>query len=151
MAAARLGRLLANDRMGLVSDEAYRAGLVELTMRVGPAGEIKGLSKEVRVQILDPRPIPTGIRLPLRWIATGRGGHLFPVLDADLDLCRTGRATSELTITARYQPPFGGLGEHVDRVLLYRAAESTVRQLLRRLASALVRPDELAKHPKAAS
>lgn len=140
-AAARLTELLAGDTLGHASDEAYEVGCATILMRVGPVGDTAGLSKRVRVQVLPVHPTETGIRLSFRWVATGISGCLFPALDADLDLVRATDQTSTLILNARYQPPFGALGQRIDRVLVGRAADLTLAALLRRLALSLTPPE----------
>ena len=44
--------------------------------------------------------------LALRWEATGAGGRLFPVLDADLTLAPDGEGTV-LPLAGSYRPPLG--------------------------------------------
>lgn len=126
----RLYAALARHRLDEVSDGAYAAGLVALS-RVGPFGEVAGLSKTVRLQLLDPLPIEHGVRLQLRWVATGAAGQLFPALDADLDLLAVDEQNCVLSINAVYAPPLGALGAGIDRLVLHRAARATMRALLR--------------------
>jgi hypothetical protein len=73
------------DQLNELSDEAYEAGMVTLT-RVGPFGGVPGLSKIVRLEMLEPKRVGGVFRVPLRWVATGPAGQLFPALDADLDI-----------------------------------------------------------------
>ena len=42
---------------------------------------------------------------------------LFPSLDADLEVAPLSRGT-QLAMSARYEPPFGGLGRTIDRAVL---------------------------------
>jgi hypothetical protein len=129
-AVERLDAALARHRLDEVSDDAYAAGLVVLT-RVGPFGETAGLSKKVRLELLTPRQVDHGIRLQLRWVATGATGQLFPALDADLDLVAVDEQHCVLSINAVYDPPLGALGAGIDRVVLHSAARATMRALLR--------------------
>jgi hypothetical protein len=131
-AIERLYAALARHRLDEVSDDAYAAGLVVLT-RVGPFGEVAGLSKTVRLDLLTPCQVDQGVRLQLRWVATGPSGQLFPALDADLDLLAVDEHRCALSINAVYDPPLGALGAGIDRVLLHRAACATMRALLREL------------------
>jgi hypothetical protein len=146
-AVNRLHAALARHQLDEVSDDAYAAGLVALT-RVGPFGEAAGLSKTVRLQLLDPQPVERGVRLPLRWMATGATGQLFPALDADLDLLAVDEHTSVLSINAVYNPPLGALGAGIDRLVLHRAARATIRALLRELGHSLTVTRQAA-HPAA--
>ncbi len=141
MAASRLTDLLYGDGLSTATDEAYEAGLCMMSMRVGPAGDVAALSKQVRVELLPPRMTPTELRVSLRWVATGITGRLFPALDADLTLSRTSPDVSTITIDARYQPLLGAVGAQFDRALLSRAADRTMEALLRRLASVLAAND----------
>jgi len=86
-AATAAQRLYATLPRGLseLSDEAYAAGL-QMQTRVGPLGDTPVLSKKVRLDLLEPIPVTDGLRVPLRWVATGVTGRLFPALDADLDI-----------------------------------------------------------------
>jgi hypothetical protein len=135
-AVERLDAALARHRVDKVCDDAYAAGLVVLT-RVGPFGEVAGLSKKVRLELLAPRRVDDGVRLPLRWVATGTTGQFFPALDADLDLLAVDEQHSALSIYAVYDPPLGALGAGIDRILLHRAARVTMRALLRELGHTL--------------
>lgn len=136
-AAACLGEIIEGGTLGPASDEAYEVGCATILMRVGPVGDMAGLSKTVRVQLLPLRTTENETRLSFRWVATGISGALFPALDADLDLVPGPEQTSNLIVKARYEPPLGALGERLDRVLIGRAAELTLTALLRRLAMSL--------------
>jgi hypothetical protein len=135
-AIERLYAALARHRLDEVSNDAYAAGLIVLT-RVGPFGEVAGLSKKVRLELLTPCQVDQGVRLQLRWVATGTTGQLFPALDADLDLYAVDEQQCELSINAVYDPPLGALGAGIDRILLHRAARATMRALLRELGHTL--------------
>jgi hypothetical protein len=74
---------------------------------------------------------------PLRWSASGPAG-LFPALDADLEVAPLGTECTQLAISARYVPPLGKLGKLIDRAVLARVAEATVKDFLDRVAAALV-------------
>jgi hypothetical protein len=141
-AATALDRLypaLRRDRLNVLSDEAYQAGLVVLT-RVGPFGDVPGLSKNVRLEMLAPHRDGDAVRVPLRWVATGRAGQLFPALDADLDITAIDDQRCVLSINAVYTPPLGGIGAGIDELILHRAARATKRSLLRGLGRSLLDP-----------
>ena len=67
--------------------------------------------------------------VPLRWTASDHPG-LFPELDADLEVAPLGDMLTQLAIGARYVPPFGGFGRAMDRALLSRVAEATLKDFL---------------------
>jgi len=123
LARERLTRL-SPDLFG-PSEDAY-SGLA----RVGAAG----VSKLVRVQVRELPWTDQVAGLALRWEATGPGGGLFPVLDADLRLAAGGEGTV-LTLAGVYRPPFGPLGQALDRAVLHRVADATVRNFLTRVAA----------------
>jgi len=138
LADARLSEFLAGQGLCGASNNAYEAGLREFPLQVGPVGAVSGLSKRVHVYVLPPRSTPAGTTVPFRWLATGVTGQLFPALDADLDLSPEGPEASRLLINARYEPPLGAVGAKIDRILLGRVADSTIRELLRRIEAILV-------------
>jgi uncharacterized membrane protein len=77
------------------------------------------------------------VSLPLTWEPIGLEG-LLPRLDANLELGSLGGDRTQLAISARYRPPLGALGRAVDRVLLHRVAEATLKDFLDRLGQAIV-------------
>jgi hypothetical protein len=125
IARQRLAQLSESGALFELSQDAY-TGLV----RVGVAG----LSKLVRVQVRELSWTDRSAGLALRWEATGAGGGLFPVLDADLKLAALGEGTV-LTMAGAYRPPLGSLGEALDRTILHRVAAATVRSFLARVAA----------------
>ena len=135
-AAQRLHATLPRG-LGEISDEAYAAGL-QMQTRVGPLGDTPVLSKKVRLELLEPIPVADGLRVPLRWVATGVTGHLFPALDADLDITAIDEQRCEMSINAVYTPPWGEVGARIDKLLLGRAARATMRSLLHGMGSSLM-------------
>ena len=121
----RLARLGESGALTGPSEDAYGPGLT----RVGVAGACKLV--RVQVRALSWTDLSAG--LALRWEATGPGGALFPVLDADLKLAPDGEGTM-LTMAGSYRPPFGSLGQALDRALLGRVAAATVRSFIAQLA-----------------
>jgi uncharacterized membrane protein len=86
--------------------------------------------------------------LPLTWEPDGLEG-LLPRLDANLELGPLGEDRTQLAISARYRPPLGVLGQAVDRVLLHRMAEATLKDFLDRLGAAITlsQPGPAARMP----
>ena len=70
---------------------------------------------------------------PLRWAASGASG-LFPSLDADLEVAPLRPGRTQLAMSARYDPPFGAVGRAIDRAVLSRVAEATLKDFLDRVA-----------------
>jgi hypothetical protein len=101
---------------------------------VGPLGA--RLSRLVSIQLGEPVRFPSMTSLPLTWEPVGLDG-LLPRLDANLELGAIGEARTQLAISARYRPPLGAVGRTVDRVLLHRVAEATVKDFLDRVGKAI--------------
>ena len=122
MRSARCSSLTENGALISESEDAYGRETAGLT-RVGVAG----LSKLVRVQLRELAWTDRSAGLAIRWEATGPGGGLFPVLDADLRLASAGDQVTLLTMAGVYRPPLGPLGEALDRAILHRVADATIR------------------------
>ena len=128
--------LTHGNRLDGMSQDAYADGLAG-QIRVGPLGGLPGMSKLVRVSLLDPVGRDDNVLVPMRWEATGLMGRLFPVLDANLMLGEDAQGRGVLRIAGVYRPPLGGLGEELDQIVLRRVASATIRSLLRRVADLL--------------
>lgn len=122
VARERLVQLTEGGALISASEDAYGSGTPDLT-RVGAAG----LSKLVRVQLRELAWTDRSAGLAIRWEATGPGSGLFPVLDADLRLASAGDQITLLTMAGVYRPPLGPLGEALDRAILRRVADATIR------------------------
>lgn len=129
VARERLLRLGDSSALFGASADAYG------TARVGVAGA----SKLVRVQARELAWADLSAGLALRWEATGPGGSLFPVLDADLTLSPAPGlgSRSVLELAGVYRPPLGLVGQALDRTVLHRVAVATVRRFLARVAAQL--------------
>ncbi len=138
-ADARLTRLINLGDMHAPSEVAYEEGIATL-MRVGPFGSARGLSKLVRVRLLEPIRRQDTLSIPLRWEATGATGELFPVLDADLVLSAAGPDRVRLALTGSYRPPFGRAGAVLDRAIMHRLGTATITSLLASIAESLADP-----------
>ncbi len=117
-------------QLGSWADVAYRDG-EELRTRVGPSQG--NIAKEVRLEIGAPEIHRAGLIYPISWSATG-AELLFPRLDADLTLSHDGPGATAIALNGTYEPPLGPLGRVVDRIVLRRVAESTVKAWVDRLA-----------------
>ena len=106
-------------------------------------GETIRIQRTVRVEL--GRPIRSGSKVifPLRWAASGPAG-LFPSLDADLDVAPLGDGRTQLAMSARYVPPLGGVGRVIDRAVLSRVAEATLKDFLDRLGATIMAATEQA-------
>jgi len=99
-----------------------------LLAEVGFGDDVR-IAREVSIDLGTPIRLPTKTVLPLRWTATGASG-LFPSLDADLEIAPLGHDRCQLSMSARYVPPLGALGRVMDRALLFRVAEATIKNFL---------------------
>lgn len=126
--------LLASGSSWLVDTavSAYREGERFSTTVLAPLGPIT-LSKRVVVEV-DP-PLSQADRLVqrMRWQATGARG-LFPTLDADLEFGPIGPSVTAARLSGSYSPPLGPLGREVNRLLLFRLAEASMRSFLATVA-----------------
>lgn len=123
----------ARSQLDALADVAYREG-EELRSKVGPGAGT--LAKEVRLDIGTAEIHRSGLIYPINWSATG-AELLFPKLSAELSISHVGPDETRVILDGTYQPPLGTLGKVVDRVLLRRVAESTVKTWVDRLAEAL--------------
>jgi hypothetical protein len=145
-AQPRLANLACGGRLRRASDDAYRE-LGSGVARVGPLGSVPGMSKLVAVRCSDMTVHERFASGAMRWEATGPGGGLFPVLDADVTLTKVGDHATILAVWGVYRPPFGGLGAGLDRVVLRRIAQATIRTFTHRIGIAITDP---AASPEAA-
>jgi hypothetical protein len=99
-------------------------------------GEGKRIERLVVVDVSPPIRVETKVILPLTWRPASDSG-LFPALEGDVELAALGPARSQLSMTARYTPPFGLLGRVADRALLHRVAEATVKDFVDRVGEAM--------------
>ena len=138
VARERLTRLGESGALFAPSADAYGPGLV----RVGPGV----VSKLVRVQVRELSWTDKSGGLALRWEATGAGGALFPVLDADLTLTDFGARGTLVALAGVYRPPLGLVGQALDRAVLHRIAVATIKDFLARVAAELALPGDEAEN-----
>ena len=118
-----------------LAERAHHRGDV-LLAEVG-VGEAVRIERTVAVEL--GRSVRTGstVVFPLRWIASG-GADLFPSLDADLEVAPIRPGRTQLAMSARYVPPFGTVGRVIDRAVLSRVAEATLKDFLDRVADVIM-------------
>jgi hypothetical protein len=123
------------DWLSTVAGEAQRRGDRLLTeVGVGPLGP--RLGRRVTIQVGQPVRFPSMTSLPLTWEPVALEG-LLPRLDANIEAGSLGEDGTQLAISARYRPPLGVIGRAVDRVLLHRVAEATLKDFLDRIGAAI--------------
>jgi hypothetical protein len=135
-ARARLANLVDGGWLGGASEAAYQDGIEHL-LRVGPFGDLPGVSRRVRVQVLDPVSRDHSVTMGMRWEAIGVTGGLFPVLDADIGLTAESGEGTRMTLHGVYRPPLAALGAGLDRALVRRVATATIHSLMINTARAL--------------
>jgi hypothetical protein len=120
-----------------LADQAGARGEELLTeVGIGPADH--GLRKRVQVDFGPVVRYPSRTTLAMTWRPTGVGA-LFPVLEADLEIGPLGSQRTQLGLNARYRPPLGTVGRAMDRALLHRVAEATVKDFLDQAGQAIQR------------
>ena len=137
-AQARLANLARDGLLRRASENAHGWGADQA--QVGPLG-VPGVSKLVQVQIRHLVTHEDSAVWALRWEANGTTGGLFPVLDADITLTRAGEQATVLAVSGAYRPPLGSLGAELDRAIMHRVAEATIRAFTRQIGAAIVNPD----------
>ena len=110
---------------------AYRDG-EEIRARIG-VGESPAVAKTVRLEVGEPVGEEGTMLLPIVWEATGTPG-LFPRMEAEVVLAALGPVLTQLSLRGSYRPPLGPIGRVVDRALLHRVAEASVKGFVDRVA-----------------
>jgi hypothetical protein len=109
-----------------------------LLAEVGFGPPTRRLEKQVRIDLGPWFRFASKTILPMTWRATGAEA-LFPSLEADLEVAALGPNRTQLSISARYGPPLGALGRAIDRTVLHRVAEATVKDFLDRTGEQLLK------------
>ncbi|MHB1164473.1 MAG: hypothetical protein ACYC3K_04445 [Candidatus Nanopelagicales bacterium] len=131
-AGARLLALLRLDGLQGNSEDAFDVGRGMLqSAGIGP------VSKQVLVQLLHPYRHDRVLIVPLRWVATGPAGALFPQLDGNLELAPVDEDRSTLRLNGAYRPPLATVGARLDQLLLHHVADATIHRLLQDIAAGI--------------
>jgi hypothetical protein len=119
------------DRFESFGTDAYRAGEA-LYARVGPS---EGrMAKTVSLDLGGRATQGDADVFPVAWWATG-ASSLFPRMEGELSVAPIGDSLSRLGFEGTYEPPLGILGSLLDRTLMRRVADSTVKSWVDRLAA----------------
>ena len=97
---------------------------------------LEPVRREVQISVGETMRFPSKTVLPISW-RPASGNRLLPALEADLEIAPLGPRRTQLAISARYDPPLGAIGQAIDRALLHRVAEATVKDFLDRTARKL--------------
>lgn len=87
-----------------------------------------------------PRRTNRSVVVPLRWDPVSLE-HLFPALEADLELSALDDVASRLSMSVTYRAPFKRIGESIDRLGMHRAAEFAVREFLAEIGEVVTRAE----------
>jgi len=147
----RVERVLTDTHRAWLPGIATEANLHgdRLLAEVG-VGEKVRVAREVAIDLGAPMRLTAKTVMPLRWTATGVSG-LFPSLDADLEIAPLGQDRCQLSMSARYVPPLGALGRAIDRALLFRVAEATIKNFLDQVRDNISREASLANEASPSS
>jgi hypothetical protein len=115
-----------------------------LLAEVGFGDEVR-IARQVEIDLGAPIRLPTKTVIPMHWTAVGAAG-LFPSLDADLEIASLGNDRCQVSMSARYEPPMGTVGRLIDRALLFRVAEATIKDFLDRMRDAISREVGVVAH-----
>ncbi len=128
---------LASDPQSWIPGLAVATGEhgTRLLAEVGFGATVR-VHKRVEVQVGEPVRLPAKTIVPIRW-STGAERSPLPAMEGDLELAPFGPRVTQLAMSGRYLPPLGAVGRAIDRALLNRVAEATVRDFVRRVAAAL--------------
>jgi hypothetical protein len=74
--------------------------------------------------------------VPLEWWATGTPA-LFPRMEAELTVADMGGDLTQVRFQGSYEPPLGTVGRILDRTLLSRFAEASVKDFVDRVIAIL--------------
>lgn len=117
------------------AEAAYRDGeelRASISVGAGPAS----MAKTVRMQVGDPVRSAEETTVPIVWEATGPSG-MFPKMRGKLTLAAIGPDLTQLAFRGDYEPPLGAIGRALDKVVMHRIAESSVKGFVDRIGMAL--------------
>jgi hypothetical protein len=109
---------------------------LQLLSELGFAIGKRRVGRRIEVELGSPRRMTGVTLLPIRWKAAGHQ-ELFPNLEGQLEIAPIGRSTTQIGLSASYEPPLGLLGKIADRALMHRVAEITVKDFLDRIGDQL--------------
>lgn len=114
---------------GLAEDAEERGNRLLVEVGFGPPR--RRIGKRVEIELGRPFLLASKTILPLTWHATGSEA-LFPSLEADLEVAQLSQNRTQLSVSARYRPPLGAVGRAIDKAMLHRVAEATIKDFLDR-------------------
>ena len=94
------------------------------------------IARRVEVEVGPVQRFAYGVTVHVRWKGAGHA-ELYPELEGHLRVERGPRSDSTLRFDARYTPPAGRLGATVDRAVMHRVAEASVKDFIDRVVQRL--------------
>ncbi len=94
------------------------------------------IARPIEVKLGAPRRTAGVTLLSVSWRAATEAG-LFPTLEGHLEIAKLGLTTTQVGLSASYEPPLGLVGKIADRALLHRVAEVTVQDFMERIGDRL--------------
>lgn len=132
------------DGLDRSADVAYRHG-EDLLARIGGSG----IAKTVLLDMGSPSRGEASTSIPLVWWATGTPS-LFPTMEAELTVAPMGDDLTQVLFQGTYKPPLGAVGRVLDRAVLHRFAEMSVKDFVDRVVDLLSDDDsEIEADPRA--
>lgn len=116
------------------AEEAYRDG-EHLYARIGTRGG--KIAKTVEMTVGEPARGASETWIPVEWEATGFPS-LFPRMQADIVVAAIGPTLTQVALRGSYRVPLGKVGVALDRTLLHRIAEASVKSFVDRIAAAIL-------------
>jgi hypothetical protein len=121
---------------GLASEAEERGERLFVEVGFETIGD-RRVDREVQIVVGAPVSVPSrSTTLPIVWKPRD-GGRALPRLDADIEIAALGVERTHVAMSARYRPPFGVIGRALDRALMHRVAEATVKDFLDRVGERL--------------
>jgi len=111
----------------------------ELLAAVGFGIDKVRVRTRVWIKFGEPIHVASRTILPMTWEPQG-SAQLLPRLESDVEIAAIGLHLTQLSINARYSPPLGLVGRALDKALLHRVAEATLKDFLDRVAAAVSSP-----------
>lgn len=128
---------------GLARGAGDRAEVLLGEVGFGAPG--RRVEKQVQIELGPPVRFPSKTVLPMRWRPTGSEA-LFPSLEADIEVAGLGPHRTQLSVSAQYRPPLGMVGRAIDRTLLHRVAEATMKDFVDGMGEAVKALTRLPAH-----
>jgi hypothetical protein len=109
---------------------------MRLMAEVGFAVKGKRFGRRGAVSVGEPRRMSQSMVVPLGWIASDQAG-LLPKVEADLEIAPLGSKATQVSLSARYTPPLGVVGQVLDRTLMHHVAEAVVKDTTERIVAVI--------------